>query len=61
MTNHPISHVSKLKIDHGTGNTAEKKLHITGETADGTGQDLFWSWQAITSIWHGNRSMPCSF
>ena len=47
MTNHRIYGVSKLKIDHGTGNTAEKKLHITGETADGTEQDLFWSYKNV--------------
>ena len=47
MTNHQIYHVSNLKIDHGTGNTAEKKLHITGETADGTGKDLFWSYKNV--------------
>ena len=47
MTNHRIYGVSKLKIDHGTGNTAEKKLHITGETPDGTGNDLFWSYKNV--------------
>ena len=40
-----VETTGKLTIDHGTGNTAEKKLHIIGETADGTEQDLFWSYK----------------
>ena len=40
-----VETTGKLVLDHGTGNTASKKLHIIGETADGTNQDLFWSYK----------------
>ena len=40
-----LFNVKRLNLDHGTGGTSEKKLHIIGETSEGTGQDLFWSYK----------------
>ena len=40
-----VESTGKFILDHGTGNTASKRLHIIGETSEGTNQDLFWSYK----------------
>ena len=40
-----VESTGQFVLDHGTGNTASKKLHIIGETSEGTNQDLFWSYK----------------
>lgn len=40
-----VESTGQLILDHGTGDTASKKLHIIGETSEGANQDLFWSYK----------------